>query len=101
MGTFFGQVEGSATTRASRQGSYESHIRSSVQHAGGSIIFEMFNPAKDENLNHNEDELWLQVYYHSKDDGIGGKYPGSSFTGRTVFRGSLERFLEMCREEFE
>ena len=101
MATFFGQVEGYSATRASRRGTYESHIRSSVQHADGSIIFEMFKPSEDPELDNNSNHLWLQVYCHAPKDGIGGKFPGSSFYGQTIFRGTLERFVDMCRKEFE
>ena len=101
MAVFFGQVEGNSATRASRRGTYESHIRSSVQHAEGSIIFEMFKPSEDPELDNNSNRLWLQVYYHAPEDGLGSKWPGSSFTGRTIFRGTLERFVDMCRKEFE
>lgn len=101
MATFYGQVEGMAPTRGSRCGSYASHIRSSVQHNDGSIIFEMFKPSEDPVLIEDADELWLQVYYHSKEDGDGRKHPGFSFTGQTIFRGSLDRFVDMCRREFE
>lgn len=89
ISVLYGQVEGCAETRGTRRGTYTSRIASSVQSYDGSLTMEMFYPLDAQG--EYEDEPWVQVYY----------YNGTGFYGNTVFRGSLERFLEMCRKEFE
>lgn len=84
MEVFYGQVQGSGSTRATRQGSEESGIASSVQSYDGSITTELFI-GKD-------DKLWIQVYASS----------WSEFYGNTLFRGTLDDYCEkLCGKKFE
>ena len=81
MSRFYGQVEGMARTRASRQGSDNSHIRASVQSWNGSIITELYYDEAD--------VLCIEVSSSEE----------SSFRGRAVYNGPVERFVEMCCQE--
>lgn len=77
MAVFYGQVDGTAQTVASRRGS--NNIKASVQSWNGSIIT---------TLRYKEDELWITVDYDE----------GSSFYGKTIYDGSVQDFVEMCKE---
>lgn len=77
MAKFYGQVEGQANTIASRRGS--SYIKSSVQSWNGSITTELFYNDKE--------ELCIEVMHTD----------GSGFGGYTVFRGTVENFLEKLK----
>ena len=85
MATFYGQVKGNGSTTASRQGSYDSHIASSVQSYKGSITTEMFYPMTDDDK--YEDQPWIQVYHHV----------GTGIYGNTIFRGPLKDYIEHVR----
>ena len=81
MSAFYGQVEGMARSRGTRCGLYDSHISASVQSWEGSLTSELYY---DEN-----DELCVQVYHDT----------GSNMYGRTKFRGTVDRFVDMCERE--
>lgn len=84
MATFYGQVKSNGATKASRQGSKESGIASSVQSYDGLITTELFI-GKD-------DKLWIQVYASS----------WSEFYGNTLFRDTLDDYCEkLCGKKFE
>lgn len=72
MAAFYGQVQGQAKTIASRRGSYNSHIKASVQSYNGSVITELYYGADDK----------LRVCVEVSD--------GTDFYGRRVFDGTLE-----------
>lgn len=76
MSKFYGQVEGSAETTASRRG-FKS-IKASVQSYYGSVIMELADEDK-------EAVLTIQVA------------DGSSFSGETVFHGTMTEFYKLCR----
>ena len=93
MATFYGRTRGNRGD-ATRTGSYDSHIASSVQSYDGSLTMELFYPTDEDGTLGGDkyiDTLWVQVYHNE----------GSGIFGDTVFRGSVERFLDMCRREFE
>lgn len=75
MAVFYGQVQGSADTSASRRGSNASGISASVQSWHGSVIT---------SLHYDDDKLMVDVY---TDD-------GSSFLGRLLFSGTFDEFKE-------
>lgn len=80
MATFYGQVKGNASSTATRQGSAASGIRSSVQSWNGSLIMDL---SYDEN-----DALYIEVMHST----------GSEFRGYTIFRGTVDEFVDMCKK---
>ena len=81
MTTFYGQVKGQGKA-VGRCGSKDSHISASVQSRKGSLTSELYY---DE-----EGRLCVQVYHYDNT---------SSMFGSTVYRGTVERFVDMCKEE--
>lgn len=77
MSKFYGQVEGMSQTVATRRGG--SYIKSSVQSWDGSITMEM---------SYQGEELMLKVMH---DD-------GSSFSGDTVYDGTVDNFLKILHK---
>lgn len=78
MSKFYGQVEGCASTTASRRG--HSRIRSSVQSYDGSLIMEL---RYDKN-----DELILIVEHSEMSD----------FSGHTLYYGTFDNFIKLMQE---
>jgi hypothetical protein len=81
MATFYGQVIGRAATAATRCGSAESHIFASLQSYNGSVQTELYYDERG--------ALCVQVYAAE----------GSKTYGRTIYRGTVERFVSMCEDE--
>ena len=75
MSKFYGQVEGSAQTIASRRGFRD--IKSSVQSYDGSVITRLFY----------DDDGVLNVNIQVSDD--------TSFYGRSIFTGTFEEFKDI------
>lgn len=78
MAKLYGQVKGMARSRATRCGSADSHIRSSVQSYDGSVITEMY---------YDDDVLMLRIEMAE----------GTRFSGKEVFDGTLEEFERKMR----
>ncbi len=72
MSKFYGQIQGQATTIASRRGSANSHIKASVQSYDGSIITELYYG--------DDDELRIRVEHAE----------GSSFSGHPIYDGTVD-----------
>lgn len=79
MSRFYGQVRGNAQTSASRRGTSNFGIRSSVQSYDGSIA--MY-------LRDTKHGMMLRVEHDE----------GSSLFGNTIFDGSMDEFVRMCLE---
>lgn len=79
MSRFYGQVRGNARTSASRRGTSDFGIRSSVQSYDGSIV--MY-------LRDTKHGMRLRVEHNE----------GSGFNGSIIFDGTMEEFVRMCLE---